>query len=105
QLQSHDLSFEKLTAKKFRFGWKEITLAGVILTILATGVLFYRQSRNRDWAQENLKKVEELAKSDKTFEAYDLAQEIQTYLPNDKDLAKLLPLIADNLSVKTEPLG
>ena len=43
------------------------------------------------------KKIEELAKSDKTFEAYDLALQVKKYLPDDTSLAKLLPMISAGL--------
>ncbi|HRH46145.1 MAG TPA: bifunctional serine/threonine-protein kinase/formylglycine-generating enzyme family protein, partial [Pyrinomonadaceae bacterium] len=101
QLQIHDLSFEKPS----RFGWKQIALISFVLLILTVGGWFYRQNRNLNWAKENIKKVEELANTDKTFEAYDLALEVQKFLPNDENWAKLMPLVSDNLTVKTEPAG
>lgn len=104
-LRSHDLSIEKLAPKKAQSGWKQIALASFVLAILAVGGWFYWQNRNLNWARESVKRVEDLAKSDKTFEAYDLVLQINKYLPNDENLAKLMPLVSDNLSVKTEPSG
>lgn len=105
QLKSHDLSFEKIASKKSNFSWKQVIAASLILGILTVGGWFYLQNRNLNRARENVKKVEELAKADKTFEAYDLALEIQKYLPDDENLSKLMPIVSDNLSVKTEPPG
>ncbi|MBX7171654.1 MAG: protein kinase [Pyrinomonadaceae bacterium] len=101
QLQNHDLISGKTTA----FGWKQIVLAVAILFILTVGGSFYWQNHNLNWAQENVKKVVQLTKEDKTFEAYDLALQVKKYLPNDESLVKLMPLISDNLTVKTEPAG
>ena len=105
QLRSHDLSFENLAAKKSRQGWKQIALASFVLLILAVGGWFYWHNQNLNWARESVKKAEELAKADKTFEAYDLALQLQKYLPNDENLAKLMLLVSDNLTIKTEPSG
>lgn len=104
-LRSRDLSFEKFAPKKSSIGLKEIVWASIFLLILAFAGWFYRKNYNLNWARENVKKVEELAKTDKTFEAYNLALQVRKYLPNDENLAKLMPLVSDNLSVKTEPAG
>jgi len=105
QLRIRDLSFEKSAVKKSLFGSKQIAFAVFILAILAGGGWFYQHNRNINWAKENLKQIEELAKSDKTFEGYDLALQTAKYLPNDENLTKLMPLVSDNLTVKTEPAG
>ena len=105
QLRSHDLSFEKLAVKKSRFSWKQIAFASITLMILVGGGWFYWQNRNLNWAHENIKRVEELAKSNKIFEAYDLFLQIRKYLPNDENLTKLMPSVSDNLSVKTDVPG
>ncbi|HMS42259.1 MAG TPA: bifunctional serine/threonine-protein kinase/formylglycine-generating enzyme family protein, partial [Pyrinomonadaceae bacterium] len=105
QLRSHDLSFEKLAPKKAESGWKKISLASFVVVILAIGGWFFVKNRNLNWARENIKKIEGLAKDDKTFEAYDLASEVKKYLPADENLAKLMPLVSDNLSVKTDISG
>ncbi len=104
-LRSHDLSFEKFAPKKNGFGWKQIALASFVLAVLAVGSWFFVKNRNINWMRENIKKVEELAKADKTFEAYDLALQIKKYLPADENLTKLMPLISDNLSVKSDVSG
>jgi eukaryotic-like serine/threonine-protein kinase len=105
QLRSRELSLEKPRPQKFRPGAKQIVAAALILSLLTIAAWFYRQNRNLSRARENIAAVAALAKSDKTFEAYDLAREIQEYLPDDENLAELMPLVADQLSVRTEPAG
>lgn len=56
-------------------------------------------------ARENLKKIEELAKNEKNFEAYDLALQVAEILPGDETLGKILPTITDTISVNSEPQG
>lgn len=56
-------------------------------------------------ARENLKKVEELARAERNFEAYDLALEVQGVLPDDETLQRIMPTISDTLSVASEPSG
>lgn len=56
-------------------------------------------------ARENLKKVEELAKAERNFAAYDLALDIQPALPGDETLKRIMPTISDTLTVGSEPSG
>jgi serine/threonine protein kinase len=81
-----------------------IALAALAALIgLVAALWFYRQQNNLSWARENVPRVEELAKAENYFEAYDLAVQVEKFLPKDPTLARLLPLIADELSVTTDP--
>lgn len=105
QLRSHELSFEKAPAKRSLFGPLQIVLASLILLVLAVGGWFFRQNRNIQWARENIGKIGELARANKTFEAYALLLETRKYLPDDENLDKLMPLVSDTLTVSSEPPG
>ena len=78
----------------------------IFFIVLLISVTFFKWGNsNINWAKENIKQVEQLAKDEKNFDAYDLAVKIESYLPNDADLAKLMPTISDKLSVNSEPTG
>ena len=88
--------------------WK---ILAVSLTITAAIVLtaavirFYWQNRNIEWARKSVPQVEELSKAQKYFEAYDLAIQIQKYLPGIPAITQLMPRISDTLSIITKPAG
>jgi eukaryotic-like serine/threonine-protein kinase len=85
--------------------WKRFAFYGLIIGILSVGTFFWWKNYRLGQARENLKKVEELAKAEKNFEAYDLALEVSKVLPNNETLTKILPTISDTLSVNSEPNG
>ncbi len=88
-----------------KIGWGQIGLGIIILLLLGIGSWYLWHQSNLNWASENVKKVAELAKNEKNFEAYDLAQKIQTYIPNNEELNDLMPTITDKLSVDSTPSG
>ncbi|MEO8681962.1 MAG: SUMF1/EgtB/PvdO family nonheme iron enzyme, partial [Vicinamibacterales bacterium] len=51
------------------------------------------------------RQVEAISQREDFFAAYDLAGQINRYLPNDPALARLMGTIADDLSVVTDPPG
>ncbi len=59
------------------FSWKRIAVAGVATLLLLVAGWFGWQTISLNRARENLKKVEELAKAERNFAAYDLALDIQ----------------------------
>jgi serine/threonine protein kinase len=85
--------------------WKKFAFLGLVIAVLATGAFFWWKNYRVNQARENLKKVEELAKAERNFEAYDLAMDVSNVLPNDETLDKLLPTISDWLSVNSSPDG
>src|SRR5262249_40567836 len=82
-----------------------VSVGTVVLAVLAVALWLYQQQRNVRWARDNVTRVQELAETENYFEAYDLAVQVAKYLPNDPALGRLLPTIADELSVETEPEG
>lgn len=106
-LHSRELSFEAAARQnKAQFNWRYAIALGSLFVVLASiAGWFYRQNRTAQWLRESVGKVAELAKSDKTFEAYDLAMQIQNYQPDEPETARLMPVIADHLTVASEPTG
>ncbi|MFN0108618.1 MAG: protein kinase domain-containing protein, partial [Blastocatellia bacterium] len=77
----------------------------VLILVVGFGFrhIFYLQ--NLGWARNQLPTLEKLASEQRYFEAYELAERVKNYLPDDARLAKLMPVISDNISVTTEPPG
>ncbi len=67
--------------------------------------LFSRHRANLRRASDSVARVEGLTRSGKYFEAYDLAVEVRKHLPGDATIARLMPLISDDLSASTDPSG
>lgn len=79
---------------------------GVILfLILAYAIKQASQFSNLMRAPNRFATLEKFVSEQKYFEAFELAEQLKKYLPNDDRLAKLLPVISDNISVTTEPAG
>ncbi len=93
---------QKIAARQ---NWKRFAFYALVIAVLGSGGFFWWKNYRLESARENLKKVEELAKAEKNFEAYDLATDIAAVLPNDETLAKLLPAISHSLSVNSVPDG
>jgi serine/threonine protein kinase/formylglycine-generating enzyme required for sulfatase activity/dienelactone hydrolase len=85
--------------------WKHYIFYGSAILLLVVGGLFWWKNHRFETARENLKKVGDLAQQEKNFEAFDLALQVENALPNDENLAKILPIISDSLSVSTVPAG
>lgn len=77
----------------------------LVLVAGAAGTVVLRHRAHLRWARESVVSVEALARSQRYFEAFDLARTIQRYLPNEPTIARLLPDISDPLLVSTDPPG
>lgn len=86
-----------------KIGLMQIALGGLILFLLGIGGWYLRHQSDINWARENVKKIAELASNESNFEAYDLALQVQGYIPEDEELKKLMPTISDKISVQSEP--
>jgi len=80
-----------------------IVTAAVLLASIATWFIW--NSRNLSWARNQVPQIEALSSNGNFFAAYDLAAETQKYLPNDPTITRLMPTIADTLTVTSEPSG
>ena len=80
-------------------------VAVVALVLAAAGLWLYWQAYNLRRAREAIAQVDGLVREERYFDAYDLAIRTKPYLPDDPALARLLPMITDELSVVTEPEG
>lgn len=90
---------------KQKFDWSKLIFSSIIVLLIAVGGFYFWKYYRFNQARENLKKVEELATVERNFEAYDLAVQIESILPNDETLTKLMPTISNTLSVNSEPGG
>ncbi len=72
------------------------------ITVVVWG---FRRQANVRWARAQIERIAQVANEQNYFEAYDLAAQVKRYLPDDVSLAQLMPTIADQLSVTSEPAG
>jgi serine/threonine protein kinase/cephalosporin-C deacetylase-like acetyl esterase len=96
----------RLTSVRAR-SWRMRRILMIAMTVLLiiTGGWFYRRNANLKWAKNQIPLLEKLAREQNYSEAYDLAAQVKTYLPDDETVARLTPSIADDLSVASEPAG
>lgn len=96
---------DSAAAKRSTFTWRRAILASVAAVVLLVAGWFGWRTIALSRARENIRKIEELARAERNFEAYDLALDVQTALPGDETLRRIMPTISDTLSVATEPSG
>ena len=84
--------------------WRTLVIGMAVLLAVAGGWI-YRRAANLKWARNQIPLLEKLAGEQKYSDAYDLAAQVKRYLPDDAAVARLMPSIADNLSVASEPAG
>ena len=86
-----------------RFSLCTPLIAIALLAVVGAGVWFYRHRTNVAWATAQVPRIEALAQSRDFFQAYDLALAARKYLPSDPTITRLMPTLADTLSVTTSP--
>jgi serine/threonine protein kinase/formylglycine-generating enzyme required for sulfatase activity/predicted esterase len=85
---------------------RRIALALAVTAIVAgVATLFYLRGANLRWAREQVPRINQLAQEQKYFDGYDLALKASRYLPDDPTIARLMPVLSDNITVTTEPAG
>ena len=82
-----------------------VIAAALALILAAAGLWLYWQAYNLRQAREAVARVEEMVREERYFDAYNLAISAKPHLSDDPALARLLPMITDELSVVTEPAG
>ncbi|PYS85971.1 MAG: hypothetical protein DMF62_17460 [Acidobacteria bacterium] len=80
-------------------------IAVASIGLLSLGGWWLWSRSNQNWAREQLPRIEELAAAGNYFEAYDLADKAEKYLPGDPIITKLMPTISDTISVSSDPAG
>jgi serine/threonine protein kinase/dienelactone hydrolase len=81
-------------------------LIAVVGSVLAVTIVWFLWHRSRvNWAKQQVPNIEQLAREQKFFEAYDLATAIEKYLPDDPTISRLMPSISNSISVKSDPPG
>jgi hypothetical protein len=86
-----------------RFSLRTPLIAIALLAVVGAGVWFYRHRTNVAWATAQVPRIDALAQSRDFFQAYDLALAARKYLPSDPTVTRLMPTLADTLSVTTSP--
>ena len=81
-----------------------LIVLGALILVAAAGWFIWRRA-NVKWAEAQVPKIEALAQAQKFYEAYDLAVAAQKYLPQDATITRLIPIISNTISVKTDPAG
>jgi Serine/threonine protein kinase len=84
--------------------WR-IEAAIVALIAVAGGGYWLWHRSNANWARSQMAQVEAYAQSGKYFEAFDLASEVQDFLPDEPAVTAVMPSISDTLTVSSEPAG
>ncbi|MGB7070520.1 MAG: protein kinase [Pyrinomonadaceae bacterium] len=82
-----------------------LATAVVFLTAALAAGMWLRNRSNVGWAKEQVPKIDELANSGSRFEAYDLALEVEQFVPDDPGLLSAMPSLADSISITSEPGG
>jgi eukaryotic-like serine/threonine-protein kinase len=84
------------------YGW----VAGIVALVLAAGGGWWlKQRADADAARATLSQITTLADARRYFEAYDMALQVEPYLPGDPTIAGLMPTISDTISATTDPPG
>jgi serine/threonine protein kinase/formylglycine-generating enzyme required for sulfatase activity len=84
---------------------RTIGLGVAALLLVAAGGWFAWQTANVRWARGQVARVAALAEAGRYFDAFDLAVAVDSYVPGDPTITKVLSTISDTISVTTEPSG
>ncbi len=106
RLQSSGKSLRRKAATPRKHWSRRIAIIAIASLLAVTTVVWgFRRQANLRWARAQVSRLEQLAHEQNYFAAYDLAAQVKQYLPDDPNVAKLMPTIADQLSVTSEPAG
>jgi formylglycine-generating enzyme required for sulfatase activity/tRNA A-37 threonylcarbamoyl transferase component Bud32 len=83
---------------------KPILTAALLAAGAAVAYVYWHRS-NLAWAAASVPRVEQLAADGDYAAAHTLALRVRRYRPDDPELTRLLAVIADDLSVATDPAG
>ncbi len=106
RLESSGGKVRRKAAKPPKHWSRRITIVALASLLAITTVIWgFRRQANLRWARAQVPRLAQLATEQKYFEAYDLAAQVNRYLPDDASVAQLRPTISDQLSVVSEPAG
>jgi len=77
----------------------------VAIALVAGGGWWLKQRAEIGAARARLTQITALADARRYFEAYDMALQVEPYLPGDPTIAGLMPVISDTISATTDPAG
>lgn len=85
----------------------QVAIPALIILLLLITVVFvpYQRRLKVQNAKALIPQIEKLAKAGKYVEAYDLAVQAEEHLKGDSTIVRLLPMISDMLTIKSEPEG
>jgi eukaryotic-like serine/threonine-protein kinase len=85
---------------------KYVAVAAIVLIFLGTaGYFVYRRGARLSQAASDAMRVRDLAKERRYFEAYDLANSVIQYRPDDPTIRDVMPVISDELTVTSNEPG
>ena len=84
--------------------WRIAVVLAVVAALGVGGWYVWRQQRIRT-AEQQIAQLDGLVEQRRYFEAFDLAIAAERVLPRDPTLARLMPMLAMPLSVRSEPEG
>ncbi|HUE89027.1 MAG TPA: bifunctional serine/threonine-protein kinase/formylglycine-generating enzyme family protein [Vicinamibacterales bacterium] len=84
---------------------RTIGLGVAALLVVAAGGWFAWRTANVRWARAQVAQVAALAEAGRYFDAYELAVAVDSHVPGDPTITKVLSTISDTVSVTTEPPG
>ena len=77
-----------------------------LFTIVILAGLYFRHQAKVRWARETaVPEIDRLIQSDRFFEAFKLAQDVERVIPKDSLLVKLWPQMSREVSLETTPAG
>ena len=79
--------------------------AMVVIALVAGGGWWLQQRSRVQWAAAQLPHITALADARRYFEAYDVAVQVEPYLPGDPTIAGVMPIISDTISATSDPPG
>jgi eukaryotic-like serine/threonine-protein kinase len=82
---------------------RAVVLGVAALLVVAVGGWFAWRTARIRWAKAQVTQLAALADAKRYFDAYDLAETIEPYLPGDPTLTSVMSAISDTISVTTEP--
>lgn len=80
--------------------------AAVLMALVLVGAWFVRQSSRVRWARDvALPEIERLIQTDDLTTAYLLAEDAESVIPEDPELARLQQIVTMQISIETDPPG
>jgi serine/threonine protein kinase/formylglycine-generating enzyme required for sulfatase activity len=80
-----------------------LVVSAIVVTLLVALLVPYLRLLRNQHAQDLLPRIEKMADEGRYYEAYQLAAKVENQLDSDSTFMRLMPIIADRLTIITEP--